>query len=529
MQRERQVIVIGAGIGGLATALELAGQGQAVTVCEAADEVGGKLRQVTFEGHEGIDCGPTVFTMRWVFDELFERAGLSLDAALKLARLPLLARHFWPAAAGNTGPAGHPGTKPASLDLFADEARSVDAIAAFASPAEGRRYQAFCAQARRTFETLNTTYMAASRPTMPQLVYRIARNRPADLTAIHPFQTLWRALERQFHDPRLRQLFGRYATYCGASPYQAPATLSLIAHVESCGVWLVEGGMKRLATAMAQAAQDRGAHIRTGAPVEEILIQGTKVIGVRLRSGERLSADAVIYNGDVNALAQGRLGRALADPAFAIPPRARSQSAMTWTMIGDVEGADLAPHTVFFSDDYRAEFDDVFRRGHAPVNPTVYVHAPDRPADAEAPHAGPERLFALINAPANGDTAQNDAEELDRCQRSLLTLLKRCGASLRLHPQHLVRSSPTDFNHRFPATGGALYGRATHGWRSSFQRRGSRTSFEGLYLAGGSVHPGPGVPMAALSGRLAAKSLLSDFRSPVQYRRAATIGGTSTA
>lgn len=515
--RTPRIIIVGAGIGGLTAALELAHAGWAVCVCEAQDDVGGKLRQVTFEGNAGIDCGPTVFTMRWVFEEIFERLGLGLGDILTLEPMELLARHSWDVGG--------------QLDLFSDEARSVDAIARLSGPAEARRYREFCQTSRRVFDVLDETYMRSSRPSVAQLVHRIGRRNIAGLASIHPFRTLSAELSRYFHDPRLRQLFGRYATYCGSSPYQAPGTLMLVAHAEQRGVWMVHGGMRQLAVAFSDLSKRFGAEIRCSTPVSEILTKGRRVTGVRLQSGETLEADAVLFNGDVNALATGLLGAELRARmrGTEVSRSSRSQSAVTWSMMGSAEGYELAPHTVFFGRDYESEFRDVFRDRRLPRNPTVYVHAPDRVGNDAHPAGVPERLFLLVNAPADGDAEGDAPEEIERCQESMLRLMRRCGLKLRWQPQEMVRSTPADFSRRFPATGGALYGRASHGWRASFQRSGSRTPLKGLYLAGGSVHPGPGVPMAALSGHLAARCLVTDFRSQARLHPVATIGGMPTA
>ncbi len=513
--RTPRVIVIGAGIGGLSAALELTAAGCDVRVLEAQPEIGGKLRQITFAGNAGIDSGPTVFTMRWVFDALFDRLGLNLDDHLKLEKLDLLARHSW--ARGGT------------LDLYADLARSTDAIAAFSSPAEAQRFRDFAATAQRIYETLENTFMAATQPNVFQLTGRIALENPFRLTAIHPFRTLWAELDRYFHDPRLRQLFARYATYCGSSPFLAPGTLMLIAHAEARGVWLIKGGMRQLALTFAKLATDQGATIRCNAPVAEILQTGGVIAGVRLADGEILDADALVFNGDANALSQSLLRHTSRADGFATPRKARSLSALTWSMLASADGYDLAPHTVFFGANYSGEFNDILDQDRLPAQPTVYVHAPDRPVDGAPNSDQSERLFCLVNAPAYGDRRDDNPEELDQCQASMLRLMRQCGLKLRWRPEHCVRTTPAMFDQLFPQTGGALYGRASHGWRSSFQRPANRTRITGLYLAGGSAHPGPGVPMAALSGRLAANCLVRDLRSTHRLHPAATIGGTSTA
>ncbi|RZM06366.1 MAG: FAD-dependent oxidoreductase, partial [Sphingomonas sp.] len=265
-------------MGGLAAAALLAHRGFGVTVLERADAPGGKMRQVSVAGR-AIDAGPTVFTMRWVFEALFAECGARLDEAVGLTQAGVLARHAWGAD---------------RLDLHADAERSAAAIEAFAGPAEARGFRSFCAAARRIYQTLEGPFIRGERPSMASLALSVRR--PADLLAIKPFATLWGELGTHFRDPRLRQLFGRYATYCGSSPFLAPATLMLVADVEQQGVCYVDGGMHALARALAALAAAGGAEIRYGADVAEIATQAGRVSGVRLASGEMVAADAVIAN-----------------------------------------------------------------------------------------------------------------------------------------------------------------------------------------------------------------------------------------
>lgn len=511
---EHRVVVVGAGVGGLCAALRLAARGLDVTLVDAAAEPGGKMGGVEVDG-TWIDGGPTVFTMRWVFDELLAEVGARLDDQLVLRPLQVLARHVW---RGGTD----------TLDLHADARASADAIARFASPAEARRFAAFCDEARRVYRTLEAPHIRSARPGLVQMVGDLGPRGLHTLAALGPFASLWRTLGRRFHDPRLRQLFGRYATYCGASPWGAPATLMLVAHVEMQGVWSIDGGMRQLARALAALAAARGARLRLGHRVERIELRQGRVGGVRLDNGERLAADSVVFNGDADALAQGLLGPGLARSA-PLRPAARSLSALTWALHARTRGLALERHNVFFDDNYAAEFDDLFGRRRLPRRGTVYLCAQDRGAGAAEPR-GRERLLALVNAPADGDRGRPTDAEIESCQRRHRALLQRCGLQLQIDtPAQLLCRGPADFQRLFPGSGGALYGPATHGWMALFRRHGAASVVPGLYLAGGSVHPGPGVPMAAMSGRLAAATLMGHLDSTSRSRRVRIGGGTSMA
>ena len=494
------VVVIGAGVGGLTAALDLASRGIPVTVIEKESRPGGKMRQVSPAGRP-IDAGPTVFTLRRIFDELFDQAGTSLEAEIAITKLKVLARHAWDGG----------GTDEASrLDLFADVRASAEAIGTFAGQAEAEGFLRFNSEASRIFNTLYEPFMRAQRPSPFGLAINAGVANIGNLLATNPFRTMWSALGGYFADPRLRQLFGRYTTYCGSSPFQAPGTFMLVAHAEQEGVWTLEGGMHALAQTLQRLAEAKGATFRFGRGVERILTGGGRVTGVRLTDGEEIAARFIILNADVSALGAGLLGDTVRKAAAPTPPARRSLSALTWCLDTGTEGFPLTRHNVFFSKDYPAEFTAIFDERRLPHDPTVYVCAQDRGDDGIG--SGPDRLLCLVNAPADGDRDTLTDAAIEACSERAFALMRRCGLTVDRSAPGAIVTGPREFNRLFPASGGALYGPASHGWMASFQRDGARTKVPGLYLAGGSVHPAPGVPMAAISGRLAVAALLADRR-----------------
>jgi 1-hydroxycarotenoid 3,4-desaturase len=513
---ESPTIVIGAGFGGLAAAVELARRGAPVIVLEREMLPGGKARTVDV-AERSVDVGPTVLTMRWVFDALFAAAGRRLDDAVTLTPSSIVARH----AFGD-------GSR---LDLFPELDRSVAAIAAFAGDREAEAYRSFASRGAAIAAAVRAPFLESDRPSFGALVGQSARLGLRGMAQIDAHRTMWKAIVAAFGDPRLRALFGRYATYVGSSPFEAPATLNLIAHVEREGVLVVEGGMARLAAALAVAASELGVSFRYGSRVREICVRAGKVCGVIVEHAggglEELAAGAVIANADVSTLANGDLGEAARRAVGRPRPERRSLSAVTWAIVGRTTGFPLAHHNVFFSDDYPAEHAALFGANRLADDPTVYVCAQDRPARWAASPDGDERLFVIVNAPARGDTSPLSNEEVQRCERAMFSRLSKAG--LQITPRATVVTTPTSFERLAPGTGGALYGEVAHGPFAALRRPRARTKLAGLFLAGGSAHPGPGVPMAALSGKTAANQALAYLGSTSRSPTVGMDGSTSTA
>jgi 1-hydroxycarotenoid 3,4-desaturase len=513
MQSRDRVVVIGAGLGGLAAALRLAHAGLAVTVVERHAAPGGKMR--TVESATGpVDAGPTVMTMRAVFDALFEDVGARLEGHVTLVPERVLARHWWP-----------DGT---TLDLFADRDESAAAIRAFGGPRAEADFRGFCRDAAALFTAFDAPMMRAAQPDFGQLALAALRN-PAVLPHLLPGATLKRALALRFRDRRLRQLFGRYATYVGGAPQASPAVLALIWDAEARGVWRVEGGMHRLARAIEGLAKARGATFRYGADATRIEVQNGRTAAVHLACGTRLAADAVVFNGDPAALHRGLLGTAAraAVPAAAIAPR--SLSAHVWAFAATPEmslgaGNGLVHHNVFFGPDPADEFGPLVA-GRLPIAPTLYICAQDRGSGTPPPRGTPERFEIIMNAPPVPPGAPPEEEE--QCRTLVFETLARFGLRFAPEPTETALTTPRGFDSLFPGSDGSLYGRSPHGLTASLKRPTARSLLPGLYLSGGGAHPGAGIPMATLSGKHAAEAILKDRASTSMSLRTGMPGGMS--
>ena len=505
---EDGTIVVGAGIAGLAAAARLARAGRRVTVLERHPTPGGKMRVLDSPAGP-VDAGPTVLTMRPVFDELFAALGTRLEEHVTLHRQRILARHVWPD--GST------------LDLHDSEAANVEAIAAFAGRRVAERFRAFAGRARRLYEAFDAPMMQAAEPALPRLAATVMR-RPRLMADMAPGVTLASRLARELGEPRLAQLFGRYATYVGGSPYRVPALLSLVWEAEARGVWVVEGGMHALARALERLAAAHGAEFRYGAGVARIEAPSGRVQGVVLDDGTRLPAGEVLFNGDPRALATGALGPDVGAVAPQTRKAPRALSAQVWAFAAQPAGVELAHHNVFFSSDYAEEWGDL-HAGRAPREPTLYVCAQDRGTPSPVP--APERFEIIVNAPPLA-RPPHPAEEYGSCRTRTFETLARMGLSFDPIPGAESLTTPAGFEALFPGSLGALYGQSPEGMTASLARPRARTRITGLYLAGGGAHPGAGVPMATLSARHAAEAMLSARPSTSRSGRTATPGGTST-
>lgn len=485
------VAIVGAGIGGLSAAIRLAAAGKRVAVFEQNAHVGGKMAEVQQDGFRW-DTGPSVITMRPVFEALFAAAGRRLDDYLALLPVEPLTRYFYP-----------DGVK---IDATRDLARMAEQIERI-EPRDVEGYLDFLAYAARLHRITGPVFIYNQPPTLRSFL----GVPPADMLRVDPWLTMEGAIRRRVRSPHLRQLLARFATYVGASPYQAPATLSVIAHVElTGGVWHPQGGIYAIAAAMQRLACELGVKIHCNTPVTRIETEQGGVSGLRFADGSRLPVRTVLANVDVTTVYTHLL-----DSATGAATRQRLQNTDTscsgFVLLLGVRGEhpQLAHHNIFFSRDYPAEFADIFAGGQPARDPTIYVSITSKTDPAHAP-PGCENWFVLVNAPALGPHFDWQAHA-PAYRDHVLATLARFGLDVRPKLLSEVMLTPHDIERNTGAWRGALYGISSNQALNAFRRPHNRCAdVRGLYFVGGATHPGGGVPMVTLSGKVAAEMILAD-------------------
>lgn len=499
-----EIVVVGAGVGGLAAAIRVAAAGHDVTVLERLAHVGGKLGERTADGFTW-ETGPSLLTLPQVFRDIASAIGRDLDDLVDLIRLDPICRYRFADGSG--------------FDHRADLDAAVDAAEAFA-PGAGPQWRAFLEHAATVWDVSERTFFAGAMASPLRLLQRMRS--PRDLLDIDPLRSLHARAAASFDDQRLVQWADRYATYSGSSPFDAPATLSCIPHLEQdLGAWYVRGGLARLADALGQLATEAGVDIRTGCDVDSISRVDGRATGVRLVGGERIAADAVIADADALHLYRDLLPHPRARRRAERAPRSSSGFVMLLGVAGATD--DLAHHNISFSADYPAEFSSLFDT-HTPLaDPTVYVAASSVTDPTQAP-AGHENWFVLVNAPsfptdrpfstAQGPEAGAHFVENEYAGYGdhLLEVMAGRGWDLSGRIVHREEITPFDIADRFRTPGGSIYGTSSNGAMAAFLRPGNRGPVDGLYLCGGSSHPGGGLPLVAISGRIAADLCLCDLR-----------------
>ncbi|GAA3502765.1 phytoene desaturase family protein [Streptomyces prasinosporus] len=492
-----RVCVIGAGMGGLAAAARLARQGHHVTVYERAAACGGKLGTVRRDGFV-FDTGPSLLTLPEVYRRLFADTGAPLERCVPLRPVePACGYRF--ADGTHLAMPGDLRLVPGALD---------DALGEGAGAQWARLHAASGELWRLVGESVLRRPLGGPADLLRRSV------RPRDLAAVAPWRTLRGTGRRYLRDPRLRMWLERYATYSGSDPRRAPGVLAVVPYVEQrYGTWYVPGGLRLLAEAVEQRCVELGVRFRYGCEIAAVETSGRGVTAVRLADGGTAAADVVVSGVDAAVL----YGRLAADRRGRRPlsALARAQPSLAgFVLLLALRGRDprTPHHRVLFPADYDAEFDAVFGAPARPAaDPTVYISAPDdaalRPGDAH------EAWFVLVNAPRHAPRGAAGGVDWtvpglrESYAERILDVMAARGADVRRRLLWYETRTPFDLEHATASPGGAIYGTSSNGARAAFLRPANRSPVPGLFLVGGSAHPGGGLPLVALSAEIVAAQI----------------------
>ncbi|VFA89207.1 Dehydrosqualene desaturase [Gordonia paraffinivorans] len=488
-----RIIVIGAGVGGLAAAMRLQHAGHDVTVLEQFDRVGGKLGVIKHDGFV-FDTGPSLVTMPHVLTELFDETGAPVHERVHLERLPVAARYRFP-----------DGTV---LDL----PDTIDAIPAeldrALGPGSGAQWTSFLRRAEQIWDVTHGPFLE-SPMSVRTMIGGIAT--PRDVRAVAPWRSLRGLGSDHLRDSRLAMLLDRYATYTGSDPRRAPAALASVPWAEQAwGSWYVRGGLGRIATAMHDRFVELGGTVELGVEVARVSTDRTgRVDGVVTADGSTRPADVVVANADARQVYDRLLPRRAARlPRVLLRRSTPSLSGFVLLLALDDPPADQPHHHVLFAEDYDEEFDAVFGFNGPPrpvARPTVYISAPDDPEIVPGPGTG--SWFVLVNAPRHdpGHGVDWDAEGLaEGYADQIMQVMADRGLDVRDRVRHRIIVSPADLERRTMTPGGSIYGSSSNGPRAAFLRPKNTSPVPGLYLVGGSSHPGGGLPLVMLSAKIVA-------------------------
>ena len=470
-----RIAVAGAGVGGLAAAVRLAHAGHAVTVFEQSAMPGGKAGRVERDGFV-FDSGPSLLTMPWVLRDLFAETGAPLETEIELLPVEPVTRYAFADGSG--------------FDMSADLPRAVEALEAW-SPGAGadwRRFMAVC----ESMWLASQPFLTGPPPWPPRRpVAGAAPPDPRDFLRVRPWQTLAGLARSVTSDLRLRMVIERFATYAGADPRRAPAALAVAGYVEHAwGAWHVHGGIYAIVEALVRRLEALGGELRCGAAVRRPVVRDGRVAGVETDTGF-FAADRVLWNGDAS---RGR--------------RAGNRSLSGFALMLGLRGAEreLPHHTILFPGDYAAEFDDVFTRRVPVREPTLYLSAASASDPSAAPEGG-ENVFVLVNAPTHEHGVDWDSLAA-AYEEHVLDRLAAQGYDFRERIVVRVRRTPADLERETGAVGGAIYGAAPHGRFGTLKRPPNEVrGIRGLYRVGGTTHPGGGLPLVMLSGKIVADAI----------------------
>jgi phytoene desaturase len=490
-QAPKTSIIVGAGIAGLATSIRLKSAGFDVNVFEMNSYPGGKLTEFSENGYR-FDMGPSLFTMPQFVEELFAVAGKKMTDYFEYHRKKTVCHYFYEdgtrfqAAADQEGFAKNAASsfdvkEKDILNYFKRSKKKYDLTASLFLEKSLHKASTYF-----SFDTLKAIVQMGS----------------LDInTSLHNYNT------HQFSDPRLVQLFDRFATYNGSDPYQTPGIMSMIPHLEQYfGTFFPKGGMHSITMSLFQLAKDLGVKFHFNTKVEKILVEKKKAVGIQTES-EKYFADCIVSNSDVVPTYRNLLKDQKAPEKVLKQPRSSSALIFYWGVTKEFPELDL--HNIFFSKEYQKEFETIFHQNNVIDDPTVYINITSKEEKNDAP-VGCENWFVMINTPSN--TGQDWDEIIERSRQNIIQKLSRIlGKDLSKLIDYESILDPRLIESKTISYQGALYGAASNNKFAAFLRHPNFTQkISNLYFCGGSVHPGGGIPLCLLSGKIVSELILKN-------------------
>ena len=488
-----KVIVVGAGLGGLAAAIRLAAQGHTVHIFEAASSAGGKAGEVTIDG-VSVDTGPSVLTMPEVLSELLAIGGWRLDEQLELLEPEPAFRYLYPNGA--------------CLDMFPKLEQSIDSVQSVLGSDAKAEFVAFLKYAKTIWDLSTPQFIFGPAPTWTKMI-QMGVQKLGVIHKVDPLRSMQKAISKQIKNKELQWLFWRYATYNGSDVRVAPATLNCIAHVElALGGYGIKGGIRALIDCLVRLAKHLGVQMHFDSPVQQLLINGRQVCGVRVGARSH-QCDVVVANADAAHVSKDLLP--IEQSRFVRPPEPVSMSGWTGIFKGHhSSGIKRVAHTVLFPEDYESEFRDIFDENKPPQEPTVYLCAQTQCHQREG-WRDAEAVFTMINCPPEPINGTSKVDTWDSVKETVIGRLRQSGLMGATDPLLWTRT-PTELAQQFPGSRGAIYGASSNTKSAAFTRPANRINkLPGLYLASGSAHPGGGMPLAMLSGKAASEAVIHDY------------------
>ena len=494
-----KIIVIGAGVGGMAAAARLAKNGHSVHIIEASDRVGGKAR-TEWIGDYAFDTGPSLLTLPAVYRDLFLKTGKRIEHILKIDPVdPAFTYHF-----------------PDKTEIIFPNL-SLSAICDSIENSIGKRaadeWHNLIQRAEAMWDVSRGPFVESELISIAPLLK--SKSFMSDVAMIAPLSSMRKITKKYTENPYLSKIVDRYATYTGSDPRKAPAVLLTIAFVESAfGAWHIQGGVGQLSIALADRCRDLGVEISLNTEVIEILQDGAKATGVRTRSGSELNAEIVIANADAQYVYNKLLPSTLKKVSTERKKLKRATPSLAgFSLLLGLDNSKIAHtpkqlphHSIYFPEDYDQEFIDIFESKRPVVDPTIYICSPNDPLMVRG--SNKEAWFVLVNAPRhdpeNGWDWRNDPESY---AKKIINRLDELGLEVSPRLDMMEFRTPFDLENSVKAPGGSIYGTSSNSARSAFLRARNRSPLTNLYCVGGSAHPGGGLPLVGISAEIVADAI----------------------